>query len=280
MLGETRDGGPAGRGVNATARRRLRGAAATRMVRPRHVSTLPPMRPFVLLSSLGFAGLLGCELVVGIHEKTTYSGTPCAQQTGLLFCDDFDSSAEAGDVWLWDTPKGGSSIELDSTAFATAPRSAKFVVPSNAPEAQLGKDVGPLTQHVHVELDLLLDVADLGNVPQTALVQLRSSNVSVNYVVGPGRTCQFYEYNIGGATFTEAQDLPLPPLGRWTHLAIDYDATNGATVVEDGTTILTDPAAAHGPPGDTEIIVGAVYINPPGTTPWTIGVDDVALSGQ
>jgi hypothetical protein len=238
------------------------------------------MRRFVLLSSLGFAGLLGCELAVGIHDKTAYSGTPCAQQTGLIFCDDFDSSAEAGDAWLWDTPRGGASIELDPTVFATSPRSAKFVVPADSPGSQLGKDVGPLTQHVHVELDLLLDVADLTDVPQTALVQLRGASVSVNYVVGPGKTCQFYEYDIGGSTFVEAQNLPLPPLGRWTHLAIDYDATSGATVVEDGTTLLTDPAAAHGAPGDTEIIVGAVYINPPGSTPWTIGIDDVALSGQ
>jgi hypothetical protein len=238
------------------------------------------MRRFVLLSSVGFAGLLGCEMVVGIHDKSAYSGTSCAQQTGTLFCDDFDTSVEAGDIWLWDTPQGGSSIELDSTVFATAPRAAKFVVPADAPEAQLGKDVGALAQHVHVELDLRLDVTDLTDVPQTALVQLRGSNVSVNYIVGPGKTCQFYEYSTSGATFTETQDLPLPPLGRWTHLAIDYDATNGATVAEDGVTILTDPAAAHGAPGETNIIVGAVYINPPGSTPWTLEVDDVALSGQ
>jgi hypothetical protein len=175
-----------------TPRRLLGSVVSAPRVESSHMS-----RRLVLAAAV--AGLFGCELVVGIHDKASSGGVPCAQQTGTLFCDDFDSAVEAGDQWLWDTPQGASSIELDSAHFVTSPRSAKFVVPSGTPEAQLGKTVGTIAQSFHIELDLRVDVADLTNIPQVSLVQLRGSTVSVNYVLGPGATCQLYEYQTSGA---------------------------------------------------------------------------------
>ena len=52
------------------------------------------------------------------------------------------------------------------------------------------------------------------------------------------------------------------------------------SVIEDGNELFSSAAAAQGAPGDTEIILGAVYVNPPGSTPYQIDLDDVVMRGQ
>jgi hypothetical protein len=62
---------------------------------------------------------------------------------------------------------------------------------------------------------------------------------------------------------------------------IVYDVDEGISVIEDAKTIGTSPAAAHGPPGSTSFIVGAVYSNPPPPDAGILlEIDDVVMRGQ
>jgi hypothetical protein len=69
-------------------------------------------------------------------------------------------------------------------------------------------------------------------------------------------------------------------LQTWTRIVLVYDAVQGVTVIEDTKTIGTSSAAAFGAPGDTGIIVGAVFTNPMGSGPFVINLDDVVMRGQ
>jgi hypothetical protein len=244
------------------------------------------------LAGLGLVGAVGCELLVGIKQKTEVETTdastedpsaPCSQQpSGYLFCDDFDSEPEAGSDWLWDISMSGGSVALDTSQYKTPPSSALFTAPSPPASGQLGQHVGSPPNGYRLAFDLRVDVTDLDSVPQLGVAQVYrdSSNdeLSVNYVLGPGPQCaaQFFEGTSG--TQTEVS-LALPPLQTWTRIVLVYDADQGVTVIEDGKTIGASPAAAHGPPGSTSIIVGAVYSNPPGSAA-TVEIDDVVMRAE
>jgi hypothetical protein len=245
---------------------------------------------------LGLVGVVaGCELLVGIKDKTEAAeastigssedpSVPCSQQPTYLFCDDFDSDSdvEAGDTWLWDISMGGGSIAIDTSQYRTPPRSAMFTVLSGTASAQLGQHVGTPSTSYRLAFDLRVDVTDLSSIPQVGVAQVyRDSSpdqLSVNYVLGPGAqaNAQFYE---GTSNTQTVVHLDLPPLQTWTRIVLVYDVDQGVSVIEDGKTLGTSAAAAHGPPGSTSIIVGEVYSNPPGAG-LVLEVDDVVMRGQ
>ena len=113
-----------------------------------------------------------------------------------------------------------------------------------------------------------------------AQVLANGGSFSLNYVLGPGRTCQVQVYGSTSQAPTIQQSLQLPPLRTWTRIVLVYDKTQGVSVIEDGNELFSSAAAAQGAPGDTEIILGAVYVNPPGSTPYQIDLDDVVMRGQ
>jgi hypothetical protein len=241
------------------------------------------------LLAASVTALVGCEVVTGIHDKTLAAdpSLPCAQQQpGYLFCDDFDTEAEAGGGWLWDTPKGGATIELDANDFKTPPRSVKVVAPIASLQAQLGLPLAsPIEQSVRLAFDLRVDMSasDFAAAPEVAVAQLLSSgnNTSINYLLGPEGACRIYVYDSAGGGWSVTQAVSPPPPGRWTRIVMAYDAAQGVTLLEDGATLYAaDPSTARGAPGGTDVILGAVYVNPPGTKPLQIELDDVVVRGQ
>jgi hypothetical protein len=236
------------------------------------------------------ASAVGCEVVAGIHDKVLAGGTgvPCAQQQSYLFCDDFDSVDDASIGWLWDTPEGGASIEIDPNDFRTAPHSVKVYVPTSSPQAQLGKTLdASITQSVSLEFDLRVDVTQdqFDAIPEVSLAQilLLGNNTSINYIVGGSSPASVYAYDTTNSGWHFSQRVQPPPLGTWTHIALAYDATTGLTLTEDGTTLYADgpdAAVARGTPGTTDVIVGAVYVNLPGTAALQVEIDDVVARGQ
>jgi hypothetical protein len=240
------------------------------------------MRRFAWLAA-PLVALSGCEVLVGIHDKAvvTDPSAPCSQQPPFLFCEDFDSEDDAGNTWQWDTPKGGSTIAIDSTDFKTPPHSAQIVAPVQSPEAQLGQPVGSLTKGFRLAFDLRVDVTDLTPIPQVGIAQVLSgNNTMVNYVLGPGSTCAIQVFDTQSNAALVAQTVPLPPLQKWTRIVIVYDAQQGLTLIEDGATLLSASNVARGAPLDTTLILGAVYVNPPGSAPLTLEIDDVVMRGQ
>jgi hypothetical protein len=241
------------------------------------------MRRIALLAA-PLAALVGCELVAGIHDKTVAAdpSLPCAQQPTFVFCDDFDSEVEAGDTWGWDTPQGGSSIEMDSTDFKTPPRSAQIIAVPQSPQAQLGLHVGSFSTGFRFAFDLRVDMADLSPIAQVGVAQVLcdSSNTMINYVLGPGNAAAVQVFNTQTQASLLEQTVALPPLRTWTRIVIAYDAAQGLTVLEDGATLLAEPSIALGAPGNTTVILGAVFVNPPGSAPLQMEVDDVVARGQ
>jgi hypothetical protein len=259
-----------------------------------------------LLASLGaLAAAAGCELLVGIKDKSEASDAstgetstgdasdedpdgPCAKQPANLFCDDFDSEIEAGDGWTWDLSMAGGAVGFDTTDYVTKPRSALFTIPgAGTPSAQLGQNIGPdLQSGYRLSFDLRLDVDDLSSVPQLGVAQVyrtpQTDVLSFNYVVGPGATASVQLFEGTSQTMTILPLTQTPPTRTWTRIVMVYDATEGVTVIEDDRTIGSSTAAAHGPPGQTSVIVGAVYSNPgnPSASAVTFAIDDVVLRGE
>jgi hypothetical protein len=132
-------------------------------------------------------------------------------------------------------------------------------------------------------LDLRLDVDDLSSVPQLGVAQVyrtpQSDQLSFNYVVGPGAMASIQLFEGTSNTMTIVPLTQMPPTRTWTRIVMVYDATEGVTVLEDDQTIGSSAAAAHGAPGQTSVIVGAVYSNPPGSA-VTFAIDDVVLRGE
>jgi hypothetical protein len=248
------------------------------------------MRGIGLLAA-GAASLVACELVTGIHDKTLASdpSLPCSQEPQpFLLCDDFDVFPEAGHEWQWDTPEGGATVNLDPNDFKTPPNSVQVYAPLTSPQAQLGKPVGNIAQSFRLAFDLRVDVADLTGIPEMAVVQILTdgNQTSINYVLGKGAFCSLFAYDTGKSGWSFTQRVDCPPLGTWTRIVIAYDANQGVTLIEDGRTLYTEiqdataAAVARGAPGQTDLIIGNVYLNPPGTTPVTVEIDDVILRGQ
>jgi hypothetical protein len=245
------------------------------------------------LLPVALMAMTACELLVGIKDKTTGQATgadsgtdpsaPCGEQPAYLFCDDFDEEAEAGETWQWDTPKGGSSIEMTTAQAKTPPRSAAFVAPpSQEASAQLGQPVGVLQSGFRLAFDLFVDEPDLSSNAQVGVAQVLANggNFSLNYVLGPGATCQLQVYGSTSQAPILQQSLSLPPLQTWTRIVLVYDKVQGVSVIEDGDALFSSAAAAQGPPGDTEIILGAVFVNPPGSTPYQVDLDDIVMRGE
>jgi hypothetical protein len=242
------------------------------------------------LLAAGVASLIGCELVAGIHDKTLSGtqGLPCSQEQDTLFCDDFDSVQDAGETWLWDTPEAGSTIEIDTTDYRTPPHSVQFFIPPTSPQAQLGKTLSTaIGKSVSLAFDLRVDVSqdEFGKIPEVSVAQIlcAGNNTSINYVLGPGAVGKIYAYDTSnsGWSFTQKVDAPTP--GAWTRIVLAYDATQGVTLTEDGTTLYADgpdAAVARGAAGSTDVIVGAVYVNPPGSANLLLEIDDVVVRGQ
>jgi hypothetical protein len=248
------------------------------------------MRRVVVLA-LGVAALAplaACEAIVGIEDKTLAGSSddpsvPCAQQPPYLFCDDFDEQPEAGDTWEWDTPNGTASIELTKTPVRTPPNAvaiASAADPSSS--AQLGQDVSNLQTGFRLAFDLYVDESDLGSIAQVGVAQVNTAtaNLSFNYVLGPGATCTLMVFEGNAQSQILDKVLPLPGLRTWTRIVLVYDATDGVSVLEDGATLTSGNLAGRGAPGVTGIIMGAVYVNPPGSTPIQLVLDDVVLRGQ
>ncbi|HEY8090176.1 MAG TPA: hypothetical protein VIF09_20085 [Polyangiaceae bacterium] len=246
------------------------------------------MRLAVLLA--GLAALTACEAIVGIKDKTVAGGgadpsAPCAQQPPYLFCDDFDQTqdVEAGSTWQWDTPKGGSAIELTTVQVKTPPRAVQIVSPpTQAASAQLGQPVGSLSTGFRLAFDLFVDQPDVGSIAEVAIAQVlaQGAALSINYVLGPGAQCQLFVYDTSSQATVIAQSLAAPPLRAWTRVVLVYDAAQGVSVLEDGASLFASASTARGAPGDTTLIVGAVYVNGTGTESLQVDVDDVVMRGQ
>ncbi|HEX3346030.1 MAG TPA: hypothetical protein VHS09_15710 [Polyangiaceae bacterium] len=271
-------------------------------------------RVALLFAAIAAVGVVaGCELLVGIEDKTQASDAsvadgagvtdgggdatdgavvadpdvPCDQQPTNLFCDDFDSEPEAGDGWLWDIVMGGGTVDLSTAQPESPPRSALFMIPGAPASAQLGQNVGTDLQtgyRLAFDLRVDLDAASFANIPQVAPAQLyrtsgSSDQLTVAYVLGPGAQAyvQVFEGSAGSPTNVTLSRPPPPQ--AWTRIVLVYDAQQGLTILEDGASIGASAAAAHGAPGLTSIIVGAVYSNGAGGA-TTLEVDNVVLRGE
>jgi hypothetical protein len=210
---------------------------------------------------------------------------PCAQQPTFLFCDDFDTESLVSEGW------GYSFVNLDggvlqfATVNVSPPRSVQAILPPMATgvgEAQLGKDVGVLSNSVRLAFDFRLDVASLTNVPQIGIAQLivgrAGSTMSLDYIVGPGATSQLQAY-VGDAGAPLVINSGAPPVQRWTRVAISYDSSAGLSLYQNGALVGTR-AVGSGAPGDVTAIIGGVFVNPSGTATMTLEMDNVVVSGR
>jgi hypothetical protein len=142
-----------------------------------------------------------------------------------------------------------------------------------------------IAQSFRLAFDLRVDVTDtdVQNIPEVSIAQLLSDGnaTSYNYVLGPGPHAYVYAYDTANGGWRVNQELDMPPLRAWTRIVMTYDAAQGMTIIEDlQTKYVGDSSTARGAPGDTDVIVGAVYINPPGSASLQIELDDVVMRGQ
>jgi hypothetical protein len=259
----------------------------------------------LLVLALGVA-LTACELLVGIKDKSDQDGggadgatkldvsvggdsstqdldLPCAQQPPFLFCEDFDSDVDAGENWKWDNSLGSGSVELTTAnSPTTPPQAVAFVNPTQASTyAQLGKDLGNLTTGFRLAFDLLLLNTDQASLPQSCVAQVYVASVHIDMLVGPGATCEVQEWqNQANGKMLASENVPCPPLGAWTRMVLAYDATAGVTYIEGGNAVAANGTFAVGAPGDTTLVVGAVYVNPPGAAAFQADIDTVVVRGQ
>ncbi len=266
------------------------------------------MRRLALLAlTAAAAAAAGCEVLVGIHDKTQAAdaadstdatgpsdgasdaedpSVSCTKQPpGFIFCDDFDSEQEAGDGWEWDTPQGDSAITLDTANPRTPPASVQVVAPPDAPEAQLGVTMPQaLTSGFRLAFDLYLDMGDVSGLPQVGVAQVLTAGnppLQFDYQLGNGDTCMLVVWNTQTQQEVIADEIQFPPLQQWTRIVMAYDAsTQGVTVIEDGKTLEHATVPGGAAPGTTRLILGAVYVNQPGNMPFQAEFDDVVMRGN
>lgn len=273
----------------------------------------------VLACAALVAGAAACEVIAGIQDKTIAAdggvpadaapgvdaardaaadapvsnadpSAPCAQQPmPFLYCNDFDSVSAPGDTWDWLIlqPDGGAeSVAFDTTSFKSPPRAAHVSIPpAGNGQAQFGKNLVALSSRLSVAWDMRLDADALDGIAQTGIAQLTGTmggneHVNVNYVLGPGATCTIEVY------FDTVQQpritLPLPSLDKQFHrYVLAYDRNAGVSVQEDGVSIGGSAAYTHGAPGDSsQFIIGAVYVNAPGSQTIDFEIDNVVVRGN
>jgi hypothetical protein len=208
---------------------------------------------------------------------------PCSQQGAPIFCADFDEVAGVGDGWTFDYDSADAGgIAFDSVDFTSPPRSAKVMAPIAFASVQLGEQVGALSRSVLLAFDLRLDLASFDGLAQIGIGQIivgKTAPRTLNYVIDSTAGAYLQDY-VGSSTTPVIVDAPLPPLRAWTRIVMAYDVVNGATLYEDGRLIASDPSAAGGTLDAPELIVGAAYVVPPGTQPFTCEVDNVVIRGQ
>jgi hypothetical protein len=265
------------------------------------------MRWSVALAFLASAP--GCETLVGITDKTVAPDSssiggaddaaskkgptdgggldpsvPCARQPlPFVFCDDFDSVNSVSATWSWQsiTPLQEGSIAFDTTEFTSAPRSAQVIAQPVVGHVQLGTllDLAGATAFV-IAFDLRIHVDTLAGVPQVALVQASAGNgIALNYVIGPGAACelQVYDQSVTPSAMFPSVTATLPPTRVWTRIVLAYDSAKGATVYEDGQIAAQWTGARPGPVGMSGFILGAAFVNPPGSIALTSEFDNVVI---
>jgi hypothetical protein len=246
--------------------------------------------------------LSGCEVLVGIHDKTVgdadVSGADagdgaldpsasCAlqpQQANVVFCDDFDESAHVYDQWTWNsvTPAQTESLGFDTRDYTSSPNSAQITAASSTmvATAQLGKnfDLGSASRF-HVAFDLRIDVPALTAIPQTGILQvIVGTSLQYNLELGPGATGALVVYDTSSALVDSVSIPVLPAMRTWTRIVLAYDA--GAMTValsSDATPLATTSAIRPGAAGMSTLLLGAAFVNPGGTAPLTIEVDNVVV---
>jgi Concanavalin A-like lectin/glucanases superfamily len=235
----------------------------------------------------------GCEVLVGIHDKTLsgsageagagiddggaavdgndgpYPDVPCSlqpQSPSPFFCADFDEVEDAGHGWGYALPQQGGSIAIDSQYYRSRPNSAQVYAPPNASaQAQLGLDV-PTGQGLTVAFDLRVDVDDLTQLPpQVGVLQIipsSGSGRSILYSLGN----QGAQILVSDGTGAMTGGGTTPPPGRiWTRLVFVYDPTQGLTAFEDGQMLTGVPSLTGALTGMTQVILGADYVYDPAT---------------
>lgn len=209
---------------------------------------------------------------------------PCNQQGVFQYCNDFDTSSTPGDNWDFALPANGGSLALDTTDFASPPKSVQTIAPATAnAQAQLGKNAGAtLSSWFHVAFDLRIDMATLDNVPQVGIAQINTSvtpSRSYNFILGPGNGAHVEVYEGTSTSPTASFAVQVPPLKTWTRVVMSVDATKGFVIYENGNQVGSD-ARFTGTPGGAQIIVGTVFVNLPGTNALKVELDNVLLRGQ
>jgi hypothetical protein len=210
---------------------------------------------------------------------------PCAQQPAFLFCDDFDTESTFSEGWGYTFVALDGGVLQFSTVNVSPPRSVQAILPpvaSGVGEAQLGKDVGVLSNSVRLAFDFRLDVASLTNEPQIGIAQVlvgrAGSSMSLDYVVGPGAVSELQAY-VGDAGAPLIINAGTPTVQKWTRVAISYDSSAGLSLYQNGVLVGTR-AVGSGAPGDVTAIIGGVFVNPSGTATMTLEMDNVVVSGR
>jgi hypothetical protein len=257
------------------------------------------MRFAILLLLGGCAGILGIEekkLAADAGDAGTAgdagadapgsSASPCTDASAYLYCNDFDSVSNVAETWSWTfLPTTTASLTLDGVFFSSPPRALRLTMPAvNNGQMQLGKDLDPLTQRVEVSFDLRVDLDEVAyrSIPQIGVMQINcrgASQARINYVLGPENKATVRVFLSGSER--EVIAMPAVATRTWHRVTVSYDVAQGVTVKHGDTVVAERPAFAAGEPGQTTVIVGAVYLNtPPGTTTVVHQMDNVILKGR
>jgi hypothetical protein len=194
-------------------------------------------------------------------------GLFCDDAGAHAFCADFDHGADPLLGWSFfrDQNHASSSYALDSSLSKTAPSSARLRVSAGAPFcsfAELMKDFAGSYGAATLELDLWLGDGGNGKFPDVGVGYVTiARNCGVVLFPSSGNPVLFQQDDPNG---TSVKSLALSrglPVGRWSHVRIDYDVTGTAAFVRvafDGESVLTVPTVPSNcvGPGDVEVGIG------------------------
>jgi hypothetical protein len=259
------------------------------------------MSPRALLAAVLGVGVIACEAIVGIKDKSVGGevsdagpdanadagqvdacaagavtldagdpndpSVPCALQPANLFCADFDRpNAPVNDGWSWiDTAHNpGGSIALDGCDSTSPPSSAKVVVTQQTSGyIQLGwNQTASLTTSIRLSIDLRVDLDAWDGIAETGVSQFYGDGVGMQANYILGPGPVARTTVDVGTTHYEI-DLhgTRPPLKAWTRIAIEYDVNAGFKVYEGGQVIGSDATIKPGAPGPGRAIVCGAYVN-------------------
>jgi hypothetical protein len=253
----------------------------------------------------------GCEVLVGIHDKTLsgstdaggagdvseagggiddggaavdgndgqYPDLPCSLQPNApFFCADFDETDDAGSGWSYPLPRNGGTLQISDQYYRSKPHSAEVsALPNGSAQAQLGLNV-PTAHGLTVAFDLRVAVDLSGGLPSQVgvlqIIPVSGSGPSIIYTLGAAGAQILVSAGTGTPMGTGTTK---PPIATWTRLVFVYDPVQGLTAFEDGQMLPGVPSLTGALATETQVILGVVYEYGTGTETFDAEIDNVVV---